>query len=109
MNQKQTTVFFIVMFFASVLWSGFVQDCLTDKDVGKVEQIESLYVFYRSKPCSKYEELGTVKVTISMTGKPEEMIELLTKKAKKNFPTGEALIISDANMNTASVVKFTGE
>lgn len=107
MTQKQTTVFFIVLFLVSLLWSGFVQDCLTSKATATVEQQDALYIFYKSKPCSKYEELGTVKVTISMTGKPEEMLELLVKKSKKNFPTGEALIIADSDMNSASVVKFT--
>lgn len=91
----------------AILLLSFSQQQCEGNSVGSVEQVNGLYVFYRSKPCKTYEDLGTVKPGITLTTKGSELIDALIEKAKKKYPTGDAIVISDPDMNSASVIKFT--
>lgn len=86
--------------------SSFVIQEVSDKDKAKVEQIDGLYIFYKSKPVNQFETLGSIKPGVTMTPKPSEVLDALVKRAKKNYPSGEALLIGDEDMNRADVIKF---
>lgn len=73
----------------------------------KVEQHDGLYIFMFSKPVAQYETLGTIeKKGIVASGKPDEMLQLMIKKAKKDHPTCQAIIFTEVNMYKADCIKF---
>lgn len=96
----------MALLLAALFVVSFVTDEITDKSAAKVEQVDGLYIFYKSKPSNDFETVGNVKVGITMSGKPSEQLDGLVKRAKKNFPSGEALLIGDVDMNRADVIKF---
>jgi hypothetical protein len=78
-----------------------------NKDHALVDQREGIYIFILSKPQAETEYLGSVKKTgVVMTGSPDEMLKILLKRCKKDFPQAEAIIISDIKMEHADCVKF---
>lgn len=88
-----------------IIGASMLDDC-SGNSLGKAQKQEDLLVFYKSVPCAKYEDLGTVKVGLTATNKASDCLDALIKKAKKNYPTGEAIIISDPDLGSAAVVKF---
>ena len=77
-----------------------------DSASANVETVEGINVFAYSKPTSKYDILGTVKVTgMVKNEKGPHMVELLVESAKKKHPSGEAIIVGSDFLN-AEVVKF---
>ena len=63
------------------------------KATGEVEQMEGLYIFTDSKPVLEYEYLGTVKATFGMDSQYQGVRDKLIKKAKKDFPSADGLIM----------------
>lgn len=86
--------------------SAFTLKEVIEKSDARVEQVDGLYIFYKSKPLSEFETLGSVKPGVTMTPKPSEVLPALVKRAKKNYPSGEALLIGDDDMSKADVIKF---
>lgn len=76
------------------------------KNTAESDQKMGLYLFHQAKPVGEYEVLGSVKVggMVSST-KFETCRDILIKKAKKEYPTGEGLLI-DENAFEAEVIKF---
>ena len=72
-----------------------------NKATAEVSQEEGLYVFYRSKPVSDYEYLGTYKIGLIWDDKPSLLFAKLVRKVKKEYPQAQAIII-DNNMNKGS-------
>lgn len=78
-----------------------------DKTSATVEQINGISVFAFSKPTAKYDILGMVKIRgIVKSERGGHMAKLLAQKAKDEFPSGEAIIISVNEFETAEVIKF---
>lgn len=77
-----------------------------EKDKAKVEQMEGLYIFIKGKPAAEYEYLGSVNKSVALTGKPEEMLNSMIKKVKKEYPQAEAIIFTSVNMDKADAVKY---
>lgn len=77
-----------------------------DKSKGTVEQMEGLYVFIQSKPVAPNEYLGSEKKAIALTGKPEEMLNSMIRKAKKDYPQADGIIFTSVSMDKADVIKF---
>lgn len=95
----------VILLLASFLTlSGF--QVAAEKDDATVEQQEGLYIFVHSKPKRAYEYLGSVKKNLSVTGQPDEMLPALIRKAKKEHPDAEAIIITSMNMEKADAIKF---
>ena len=93
--------------FVAVLTSSFVKWPSADNGMANVEQIEGIYVFMLSKPVGKYEYMGTVeKKGIVMSGKPEEMLNIMIKKAKKEYPQCQAIVFTKVDMYKADCIKF---
>jgi len=104
---KNGGIFFslLIIFFA-LLFLNAISSGVTGKNTGNVDDVNGVLVFYRSSPVTDFETMGTVKVGLTMSNKPEELIDVLTSKLKKQFPTAEAIVISDPNMNSGSAIKF---
>ena len=94
---------FLFLFVAIAAMSfGFA--IVTSKGAAEVEQEQGLYLFIKSKPTTEYEFLGTVKTgAVVPNYKFETILDILLKRAKKDYPAGEAIIMRDYE---ADVIKF---
>lgn len=73
-----------------------------------VNQQQGLYVFIFSAPTQHFETLGTVQKTgITFTNKPRELFNIICRRAKRNFPTGNAIIFDDITLKHATVIRIT--
>ena len=73
-------------------------------NTAETNQIEGLYIFTDSKPVKEFEFIGTEKITFSMSGSYEAVINKIAKKARKEFPTAQALIFDGEGQ--AQIIKF---
>lgn len=89
----------------AVLTSAFtlIED---DKAKATVEQMDGLYVFIQSKPDAENEYLGSVKKSLALTGNPEEMLNAMIKKVKKEYPNANGIIFTSVSMDKADAIKF---
>jgi hypothetical protein len=87
----------------TVLVGAGVEAYTVSKSTANVEIVQGVRVFHDSKPVMEYEYLGTVKMTIALTGNYSEVRDYMIKQAKKKYPMGEAIIIDGSK---ADVVKF---
>jgi hypothetical protein len=105
----------IIFTFTILSFACFSQNCKPKKGEAKVLQADNgLYVFVDSTPTVEYKVLGTVKAG-STAGKlfvdaaeyPEKRDRLI-KKAKKEFPEAEGVIIyfKELGSDTAEAIKF---
>lgn len=75
--------------------------------IANVKQDNGLYVFIEATPATEYETLGTVKKTgLVMSGKAKEMVRILCRRAKDDYPTAEGIIFDDLTLEHATVIKF---
>lgn len=75
----------------------------------EVNKVDGLFVFTDSQPVKEYEKLGEVKNVISMGGAQySDLRDKLIKKAKKEHPTADAVILyfHTGSTDRAEVVKF---
>lgn len=86
--------------------------CLTaftvamDKSSATVDEQNGVKVFAFSKPTTKYDVLGMVKVSGMVSNeKGPHMVELLVKSCKKDYPSGEGIIVN-SEFEKAEVIKF---
>ncbi len=77
-----------------------------DKSSASVDQKEGLYIFILNKPTSQYEYLGSVKKVLVLTGKPEEMLNSMIRKVKKEYPKAEGIIFTSLDMDKADAIQF---
>ncbi len=73
---------------------------------GRMRQTDGMYMFYQCDPVDDYTYLGTLKTTVSWSGKPEELFGDMKKKAKKKYPTADAIIIKTDALDEYDVVQF---
>lgn len=77
-----------------------------DADKALVDQKEGIYIFMLSKPVAQYEYLGSVKKTVSWSGEPEEMLNGIIKKVKKEYPRAQGIVFTSVDMNKADAIIF---
>lgn len=66
----------------------------------------ALMFFAFSKPTGKYDILGMAKIKgMVKNEKGPHMVELLVESAKKDYPSGEAIIVGSTFEN-AEVIRF---
>lgn len=71
----------------------------------EVDQVQGIYVFYRSKPAKAYDYLGTVKSPgIIKTWKGSYLVDLMVKRAKEKHPTCNGIIFKDEDMTEVDAV-----
>jgi len=78
------------------------------KSTGEVEQMQGLYIFTDSKPVLEYEYLGTVKASMGMDSQYQGVRDKLVKKAKKDYPDADGLIMQFKSGGTdkCDAIKF---
>lgn len=77
-----------------------------DKSNANVEQVNGVYVYAFAKPTAKYDVLGMVKVKGMVSNeKGPHMVDLLSGYAKRDYPSGEAIIVN-SEFEKAEVIKF---
>lgn len=79
---------------------------LDTKASATVNQIEGLYIFIQSKPASEYDYMGSVVKGTAWSGKPEEMLNAIIKKVKKEYPQATGVIFTNNDMDKADAIKF---
>lgn len=107
---KQTKSFFGKLAALTLLMSF----CLTsfaqqyDKGIVRVQKNNGIYAFCDNEPISDYEILDRVKSNISWSGQFNEIRNKLIKKAVKDYPNADGVVISMAKGSTdkAIVIKF---
>jgi hypothetical protein len=103
MKIKIKSVIIIIVLLASI-WA-FKPIYELNKATAEVSQEEGLYIFYRSKPISEYDYLGTYKIGLIWDDKPSLLFSKLVRKVKKEYPQAQAIII-DNNMGKCDAIKF---
>ena len=71
-----------------------------------VTKKEGMYIFLQAKPEAPNQYLGSVKKSLAWTGKPEEMLNAMIKKVKKEYPAADGIIFTDIDMDQADAIKF---
>jgi len=94
--------------FTALIGAGVV-DYVVNKKTAEVTTIQNLKVFTDSQPVMEYEYLGTISGSnIALSGQYEPIRNALIKKAKKEYPQAEGIILHLVNGGTdkADVIKF---
>lgn len=102
--QKMKTKLFIGLIIAGIFLTAFKM--LSDKGSATVDQKEEIYIFICSKPTAEYEYLGSVKKTLAWSGQPDEMLNSMIKKVKKEYPKAEGIIFTSIAMDKADAIQF---
>lgn len=77
-----------------IAWSFTAQaQTVIPKGQATVNQENGYYFFVESVPQAEYTYLGTVTVSMTMTGAYSELKKALFKKAKKQYPNANGIII----------------
>lgn len=70
-------------------------------NLATVNQVQGVYIFVESEPVNTYIYLGTVKNTVTFgSGQFDDVKKTLLKKAKKEYPGANGLIIHFVNGGT---------
>lgn len=99
---KQSFIIAMLMLGASV----FAQTTATNKAAAQAETVEGLYVFISSKPLAENEYLGSISKSFALSGKPDEMLYSMIRKAKKEYPAATGIVFTSIYMDKADVVRF---
>jgi hypothetical protein len=99
-KMKKTLIAFIFGFSISGLVAFTVANYEAKKNTAEVDQIQGFYIFAKGKPVKEYEYLGTVKGPLIGNHEFDNLVELMVKNAKKDFPNANALIFDGAIKQT---------
>lgn len=72
----------------------------------KVQRTGAVFVFVECYPTDEFDVVGSESIGITMSGKYSEIKEKLLKKAAKDFPTADGIIIASPDEGKATVIKF---
>jgi len=79
---------------------------VADRTAAVVQERDGLSVFAFSRPVSKYDVLGQVKVRgIVKNEKGPHMVELLLEYAKRDYPSAEGIVVG-SDFERADVIRF---
>lgn len=88
-----------------VIFSGFKIAEEFKINHAEVEQVQGIYVFYRSKPVRQYDYLGTVKTPfIIKNDKGSYLVDLMVKRAKEKHASCNAIIFKSEDLNEVDAV-----
>lgn len=77
--------------FTALIGAG-VTEYVVSKKTAEVNQQGGIYIYTDSKPVNEYVYLGKVKAVLTLQGQYQEVIPVLVKKAKKEYPSAEGII-----------------
>ena len=89
------------------LISAGIENYVVGKQTAHAERFQNVYVFTDSKPVMEYEYLGTIKGVMTLTGQYQPVRDGLIKKAKKEYPGCEGVILHlvDGGIDKADVIR----
>ncbi|MFY9307818.1 MAG: hypothetical protein WAQ28_02095 [Bacteroidia bacterium] len=105
--KKTVFAFVIGIVVAGLLSFKFAYD--SKKNTAEVEQYQGVYIFCDSKPVMEYDYLGTVKGGLgAMGGQYAGIRDNLIKRAKKEYPNAEGLILilKEGGTDRCDAIKF---
>lgn len=91
--------------FAPVFATAQTDNC-DKKNIAEVSQYQGVYIFTYAKPVREHQYLGTINVKVCWECKAGEMVNIVLKKLKKEYPTADGIIYTGDNMSQADVIKF---
>lgn len=94
-------LFLMLLFISTLISFSVVQE---DRAMAQVNRVEGLYIFCDSKPLKNYKYLGSVEVPLTVTDYYNVKRKALIKKAKKDYPGANGLIITDDKAKKADVI-----
>jgi len=95
----------IIAVLSAVVFSGFKIADEFKVSHAEVDQVQGVYVFYRSKPVKTFDYLGTVKTPMIIKNeKGSYLVDLMVKRAKEKHSTCNAIIFKDENMHEVDAV-----
>ena len=103
---KKTNRIITVALIAIALTGMSLTDDKQKNSAAVAEQVNGLYIFMYSKPAGEINFLGTVKALITLTGSTEEVVNKLCKKARKEYPNAQGIVINMTNFDKADVINF---
>jgi hypothetical protein len=103
--KKNLIIFSLIGTILLTLTSAAFKLSEINKTAATVEQNQNISIFSYSKPIAKYDIIGSVKVPTICSDKAGDRLEILIKRAKKEFPSAEGLIINGF-FGVAEVIKF---
>ena len=104
-NRKLFPLLMVCAFFAFMLSLAFTQTTEQNCNTAEVEQVQGYDIYWKSKPVCEYEYLGTVKSAAIVPGKPANVLLHMIKRAKKEYPKADAIIL-DGSMYVLDAVKY---
>ncbi|TNE80847.1 MAG: hypothetical protein EP332_06405 [Bacteroidetes bacterium] len=96
----------IILFFGIVAFTSFAFINAVNKEEAKVESEQGLYLFVKASPSNTYEYLGTIEPSIVPSHKAGKLIPFMVKKGKEKYPSANAIIFKNANLDKADLVKI---
>jgi hypothetical protein len=95
---------FLLGIFCAITFA-FTANIVDSKGLANVDQERGLYIFIRSKPASDYEFLGKVNMpAIVWNGRPREMMNIAIRRAAKQFPKADGIIIQDESFGKVEAI-----
>lgn len=95
-------LFSLLVVLSALTFVGF--KAISNHASATVDSEQGLFLFVKSKPTEEYDFLGTVKTgAVIPNYKFETILDILIKRAKKDFPAGDGLIMRDYE---ADVIQF---
>lgn len=99
--KKAIVILILMASIGSISWK-----LIADKSAARAEMYQGYYIYLFSKPVSQYEYLGTVKSGSTWSGKFDQYLEQVIKKAKKDFPNADALVFNGTEVWQCDAIKF---
>lgn len=96
----------LLLLLCGSLTAGTAQTAGTNHALAEVNQMQGIHLFFMCKPVTPYTYLGSVKIKIVWSGRPDEMVDVALKKIKKEYPTADGIIFTTALMDQIDAIKF---
>jgi hypothetical protein len=79
----------------------------TKNNTAEVIQNNGLYIFTHCTPVKEFEYLGSVNMPeVVWSGKTGEMINIAVRRANKQFPDAQGIILKSENLTMVEAIKF---
>lgn len=78
----------------------------TNNRTANVEPINGIYIYFHSRPAEDYEYIDRYKIQVAMTGKPEELINMMLNKVRKKYPEANGIIITSDELDQCDIIKL---
>jgi hypothetical protein len=100
--KKTLSISFIAVFIMVIGLFSFKNN---EEKIAKINKIDGLYIYYLTEPAGDYENLGSIKSTgMVLSKQPEMLLSYWIKRAKKQYPEANGMIVSVYNMETAYAI-----